>query len=61
MVIQNTCPSAVSRSLSRGSQTQPVPSIAAWLAGSARTAKMAPAGALMIVVALTASSVMAAS
>src|SRR6202034_759224 len=39
---------------------QPVPSIAACLAGSASTAKIASAGALMIVVALMVSSVMVA-
>src|SRR6266516_6189656 len=41
-----------------GSRTQPVPSIAACAAGSARTAKTASAGALMILVALTVSSAM---
>jgi hypothetical protein len=51
-------PAAVSGLLSTDSRTLPAPSIAACLTGSARTAKMASAGALMIVVALTVSSVM---
>ena len=59
MAIRNTCPAAVSGWLSTGSRTQPVPSIAGCLAGSARAAKMTSAGALMIVVALTVSSAMA--
>jgi hypothetical protein len=58
MAIRKTCPAAVSGLLSRDSLTQPVPSIAACLAGSARTPKMASAGALIIVVALTVSSAM---
>ena len=58
MAIRNTWPAAVSGWLSRDSRTQPVPSIAACLAGSARTAKMASAGASMIVVALTVSPAM---
>src|SRR5205823_3709370 len=56
MDIRKICPTAVNGLLSRVSRTQPVPSIAAWFAGSARTAKMASAGALMTVVALTLSS-----
>src|ERR1700704_2930659 len=56
MDIRKICPAAVSRLLSSVSRTQPVPSIAACFAGSARTAKMASAGALMTVVALTQSS-----
>src|SRR5580700_3877486 len=58
MPTRNTCPAAVSGWPSRGSRTQPVPSIAACLVGSASTAKIASAGALMIVVALMVSSVM---
>src|SRR5438270_6152658 len=58
MDIRNICPAAVSGLLSRVSRTQPVPSIAACFAGSARTAKMASAGALMTVVALRLSSAM---
>src|SRR5438105_12808283 len=56
MDIRKICPAAVNGVLSRVSRTQPVPSIAACFAGSARTAKMASAGALMTVVALTLSS-----
>src|SRR5437764_1228889 len=56
MSIRKICPAAVNGLLSRVSRTQPVPSIAACFAGSARTAKMASAGALMTLVALTASS-----
>src|SRR6266498_3778246 len=58
MAIRKTCPAAVNGLLSRGSRTQPVPSIAACLVGSARTAKMTSAGAWMIVVALRLSSAM---
>jgi hypothetical protein len=58
MDIRKTCPAAVNGLLSRVSRTQPVPSTAACFAGSARTAKMASAGALMTVVALTVSSAM---
>src|SRR5688572_4001950 len=58
MDIRKICPAAVNGLLSRASRTQPVPSIAACFAGSARTAKMASAGALMTVVALTLSSAM---
>src|SRR5260370_9667202 len=58
MDIRKICPAAVNGLLSRASRTQPVPLIAAWFAGSARTAKMAAAGALMTVVALTLSSAM---
>src|SRR5438874_9313302 len=53
MDIRKICPAAVNGLLSRVSRTQPVPSIAACFAGSARTAKMASAGAFMTVVALT--------
>jgi hypothetical protein len=56
MDIRKICPVAVSGLLSRVSRTQPVPSIAACFAGSARTAKIASAGALTTVVALTLSS-----
>src|SRR5260370_24959721 len=58
MDIRKICPGAANGVLSRVSRTQPVPSIAACFAGSARTAKMASAGALMTVVALTLSSAM---
>src|SRR5205823_13327200 len=58
MDIRKISPAAVNGLLSRASQTQPVPSIAACFAGSARTAKTAAAGALMIVVALRLSSAM---
>src|ERR1700694_2738084 len=56
MDIRKICPAAVNGVLSRVSRTQPVPSISACFAGSARTAKIASAGALMTVVALTLSS-----
>jgi hypothetical protein len=56
MDIRKICPAAVKGGLSRVSPTQPVPSIAACFPGSARTAKIASAGALMTVVALTLSS-----
>src|SRR5205807_5716846 len=56
MDIRKICPTAVNGVLSRVSRTQPVPSMAACFAGSARTAKMTSAGALMTVVALTQSS-----
>jgi hypothetical protein len=55
MAIRKICPEAVRGFMPRGSRTYPVPSIAACCAGSARTAKMAPAGALMIALALTVS------
>src|SRR5919106_4285011 len=58
MDIRKISPAAVNGLLSTFSQTQPVPSIAACFAGSVRTAKMASAGALMTVVALTLSSAM---
>src|SRR5580658_3588591 len=58
MAIRNTWPASVRCWPSRGSRTHPVPSIAACSAGSASTAKIASAGALMIVVALMVSSVM---
>src|SRR5262249_10765321 len=53
-----TCPAAVNGLLSSGWRTQPVPSIAACLAGSARTTKTTSADALMIAVALRLSSAM---
>jgi hypothetical protein len=58
MAIRNVCPAAVNGWPSRASQTQPVPSIAACLAGSARTAKTTAAGASMTMLALTRSSAM---
>jgi len=61
MAIRKTCLAAVSGVLSTDSRTQPVPLIAACLAWPARTAKMASAGALMIVAALTVSPVMLAA
>jgi len=54
--IRNVCPTAVNGLWSTASVTQPVPSIAACVAGSASTAKIASAEAFMTVVALTRSS-----
>jgi hypothetical protein len=54
-------PAAVSGVPSTDSRTQPVPSIAAGLAGSARTATMASAEAFMIVAALSVAPVMLAA
>jgi len=58
MDIRKIRPVAVNGLLSRVSRTQPVPSIAACFARSVRTAKIASAGALITVVALTLSSAM---
>src|SRR3954454_4512319 len=58
MDIRKICPAAVNGELSTVSWTQPVPSIAACFVGSVRTAKIASAGALMTVAALTLSSAM---
>jgi hypothetical protein len=55
----NTCPAVVSSASSIGLTTHPVPSIAGWLVGSARTANTASAGAGIVVVALTVSFGMA--
>jgi hypothetical protein len=55
MAMRKICPDAVRGWRSRGSQTQPVPSIAACFAGSTRTAKTASAGAWMVLLALTVS------
>src|SRR3954467_12084341 len=52
-----TWPTRVRVAGSSGSHTQPVPSIAAWVEGSARTANTASAGASMRRVTLTASVV----
>src|ERR1022692_1470450 len=52
MAMRKICPDAVRGWRSRGSRTQPVPSIAACFAGSMRTAKMASAGALMVMLTL---------
>src|SRR5713226_4121036 len=58
MAMRKICPDAVRGWRSRGPRTQPTPpvrappSIAACFAGSTRAAKMASAGALMVVLAL---------
>jgi hypothetical protein len=57
MAIRKIWPDAVSRSRSRASRTQPVPSMAGCFVGSARTEKTASAGALIVMVALTESLV----
>src|SRR5260370_31453902 len=59
MAMRKICPDAVRSWRSRGSRTQPVPSIAACFAGSRSTAKMASAGALMVILALIVSLVTA--
>src|SRR5579859_1590852 len=56
MDIRKIWPEVVNGAESTLSHTQPVPSIAAWRAGSARTANTASAEALMTLVALTLSS-----
>src|SRR5690349_8595294 len=53
----NTCPTSTSGPGSSGSHTHPVPSIAAWVAGSASTANTASAGASIRRIACTASAV----
>ena len=58
MFMRNTCLDVVSRSPSRVSHTQPVPSIAAWLAGPVGTLNTASADAGTVVVPDRASMIM---
>src|SRR5438270_1175292 len=53
MAIRNTWPTAVMRSPSRDSRTQPVPSISTWADGSASTANTASGAASIVVDAVT--------
>src|SRR3954447_25243878 len=53
MAIRKICPTSVSGARSTGFRTQPVPSIAAWAAGSASTANTRATGTGTVRVALT--------
>src|ERR1700722_14864814 len=56
MAMRKICPDAAKISRPCGSRTHPVPSIAAWFAGSTRTANIASAVVLMVMLALIVSA-----
>jgi hypothetical protein len=58
IAIRNVCPALVSGAVSSALVTQPVPSMAGWFTGSDRTAKTASAGAVIVVLTFSDSSVM---